>query len=241
VLGASPGDRKDCACGKPACRKMTKPTFADYRLYFVTDPILHKGRPVLEQVRLALRGGVRILQIREKERSVPDCIVLVKEALALTRACGAFLIVNDSIEVAASGGADGLHLGQEDMPVREARRILGGAAIIGLSVKTPEEAVRGEEDGADYIAVNGVFPTATKADLGYCPGLDGVAAIRKKTRLPVIGIGGITPDNCRRVIEAGAHGIAVVTALTMSDDMPSACRRLFDRMGTSERETTRRP
>ena len=212
-------------------RAAGKPSLADYRLYFVTDSRLNKGYPVLEQIDLALRGGVKIIQIREKELSVKDLINLASQALRLTRAHDAFLVINDSLEVASSIGADGLHLGQEDISPRHARKILGEDAIIGLSVKTVEEAIRGEEDGVDYLAVNGVFPTATKEDLGYCPGLEGVALIRKSTRLPVIGIGGICLGNCRCVIDAGAHGIAVVTALTMADDIPAACRCLFEEIG----------
>ena len=134
------------------------------------------------------------------------------------------------MEIARATGADGLHLGQEDIPLAEARKILGNDVVIGVSVKTVEEALQAERDGADYIAVNGIFPTATKEDLGYLPGLEGVAKIRQATRLPVIGIGGINLQNCHSVIEAGAHGIAVVTAITMSDDIPRTCRTFFEQM-----------
>ena len=213
-------------------RKAGKPSLNDYRLYFVTDPSFHKGYTVLEQVELALRGGVRIVQLREKSLPAQDFIALASQALRLTRACEAFLIINDSLEVATSVGADGLHLGQDDMLPRYAREILGSDAVIGVSVKTVDEAIRGEKDGADYLAVNGVFPTSTKEDLGYCPGLEGVALIKKNTRLPVIGIGGISAGNCRCVMDAGADGIAVVTAITMADDIPAACRCLFEQMGT---------
>jgi len=209
-------------------RKARKPSLNDYRLYFVTDSRLNKGRPVLEQVELALQGGVKIIQIREKELPVGDFISLASQALMLTQAHDGFLIINDSLEVASSIGADGIHLGQEDLSLREAREVLGSDAVVGLSVKTVEEAIRGEKDGADYLAVNGVFPTATKEDLGYCPGLEGVELIRKSTGLPVIGIGGITLGNCRCVIDAGADGVAVVTAITMADDIPAACRCLLE-------------
>jgi thiamine-phosphate pyrophosphorylase len=102
--------------------------------------------------------------------------------------------------------------------------------IIGISVKTVEEAVQAESDGADYLAINGVFPTLTKEDLGYCPGLEGVATICRNTRLPVVGIGGINLGNCCAVIEAGAHGIAVVTAITMSDNIPDTCQTFLELM-----------
>jgi thiamine-phosphate pyrophosphorylase len=209
---------------------MNKPNLHDYRLYFVTDPRLHRGYSVLEQVELALRGGVKIIQVREKELPTPDYIKLASEALKLTRAHGAFLIINDSVEAAKAVGADGIHLGQEDIPLTEARKMVGQDVIIGVSVKSVEEALQAEKDGADYIAVSGVFPTSTKEGLGYCPGLDGVMQIRKCTHLPVIGIGGINLNNCRSVIESGAHGVAVVTAITMSDDIPHTCRLFLEIM-----------
>jgi thiamine-phosphate diphosphorylase len=207
-------------------RLFPKPSLQDYRLYLVTDPRFNRGYTVLEQVALALQGGVRIIQIREKALSPSDYCVLASEALKLTRACNGFLIINDSIEVLTATGADGLHLGQEDMSVEKARERLGKNMIIGVSVKTGEEAIKAEKDGADYVAVNGVFPTGTKDDLGYLPGLDGVGRIRQSTHLPLIGIGGINLQNCRRVIEAGADGIAVVTAITMAEDIPLACKLL---------------
>jgi thiamine-phosphate pyrophosphorylase len=207
-----------------------KPILSDYRLYLVTDSRLHKGYSVLEQVKFALQGGIRIVQLREKEMPETDFIKLASEALKLTRSHNAFLVINDSVETVCVLGADGLHLGQEDMPLAEARKIVGDDVVIGVSVKTVEEALHAEHNGADYVAVNGVFPTATKEDLGYLPGLEGVAKIRQATRLPVIGIGGINLHNCPSVIEAGAHGIAVVTAITLSEDIPSTCRTFFERL-----------
>ena len=210
---------------------MGKPSLSDYRLYLVTDSHLYKGYSVLEQIKLALQGGIRIIQLREKELPETDFIKLASEALKLTRAHKAFLIINDSVEIVQAIAADGLHLGQEDMPLKKARNVLGDDIVIGVSVKIAEEAIEAEREGADYVAVNGVFPTATKEDLGFLPGLEGVTKIRQATRLPVIGIGGINLQNCCSVIEAGAHGIAVVTAITMSDDIPGACRSFFKRMG----------
>ena len=208
-----------------------KPSLQYYRLYLVTDPRFNKGYSVLEQVKQALQGGVKIIQIREKELPVTDYIKLASDALKITRAHDAFLIINYSIEVLSAVGADGLHLGQEDMSVKQARKIVGNDVTIGVYVKTVEEAIKAEKDGADYLAVNGIFPTGTKENLGYLPGLEGVTKIRKSTHLPVVGIGGINLQNCRSVIEAGAHGIAVVTAITMSDDIPRTCRSFLKLMG----------
>jgi thiamine-phosphate diphosphorylase len=173
---------------------------------------------------------VKIIQIREKDLPLQDYIQLASEALRLTRPYDAFLIINDAVEVVKATNADGLHLGQEDMPLKEARAILGQDVIIGISVKTIDEAVQAERDGADYLAINGVFPTLTKEDLGYCPGLEGVSTICRSTHLPIVGIGGINLINCCSVVEAGADGIAVVTAITMSDDIPSTCRSFIEIM-----------
>ena len=216
-----------------------KPSLSDYSLYFVTDPKLHAGYTVLRQIELALQGGVKIVQIREKELPRADFLGLACRALELTRAHNAWLIINDSVEVTAASGADGVHLGQDDVPLPEAREILGIDAIIGVSVKTLEEAQQAESQGADYVAVNGVFPTATKEDLGYCPGLAGTTRICRGVRLPVIGIGGINLDNCCRVIESGAQGVAVVTAITMSPDMPSTCRSFLERINRQKQGAKR--
>ena len=210
---------------------MRKPSLRDYRLYFVTDSRLHKGYSVLDQVELALQGGVKIVQVREKDLPLPEYIKLAKEALKLTRSHDAFLVINDFAEAVKAVGADGLHLGQDDMPLKKARKIVGKDVIIGISVKTADEAVQAERDGADYLAISGVFPTLTKEDLGYCPGLEGVTTICQNTHLPVVGIGGINLGNCCAVIEAGAHGIAVVTAITMSDNIPNTCKSFLELMG----------
>jgi len=213
---------------------MKKPSLLDYRLYFVTDPHLHRGYSVLEQVELALKGGVKIIQIREKNLPAQEYINIASDALKLTRSHNAFLIINDAVEVVKSVGADGLHLGQDDMPLTEARAILGHDVIIGVSVKTVEEVKKAERDGADYLAVNGVFPTQTKEDLGYCPGLEGVSAVSRCTHLPIVGIGGINLNNCCSVIQAGANGIAVVTAITMSENIPETCRSFFEIISKGE-------
>jgi thiamine-phosphate pyrophosphorylase len=206
---------------------MSKPAPDDYCLYLVTDSRLCRERPVLEQVRLALAGGVRLIQVREKELAPPDYIRLARAARRLTREKGAWLLVNDCVDVALKAGADGVHLGQRDVPPREARSRLGPQAIIGVSVRNAAEAAAAERGGADYVAVNGVFPTSTKTDLGELPGLEGVRAIRAATRLPLLGIGGIQAGNCRAVIDAGADGVAVVTAITLADDIPAACAELL--------------
>ncbi len=206
---------------------MPKPNRADYALYLVTDPQLNRSRPVLEQVRQALQGGVRIVQLREKKRPDSTFITLAEQALALCRSAGAWLIINDRVEVAFAAGADGVHLGRDDLPLAEARRRLGEEAIIGASVSDPRQALLAVAAGADYLAVNGIFPTATKSDLGELPGLPVLTVIGSLTQLPLLGIGGINETNCAEVVAAGADGVAVVTAVTMADDMAAASRSLL--------------
>lgn len=202
----------------------------DYRLYLVTDPVLHKGYPVLEQVRLALEGGVRLIQLREKELATGKFIDLACKALEITRQAGGFLIINDRVDVALATDADGVHIGQDDMNLRDARRLLGEGKIIGVSVRSVEEAKQAEKDGADYIAASGVFSTDTKKDVGEALGRDSLGDIKRATTLPLIAIGGIKIDNCAEVIKAGADGVAVVTGITMSDDIPQTCREFLQQI-----------
>lgn len=201
-----------------------------YNLYFVTDPVLHKGYPVLEQVRLALEGGVRLIQLREKELATGKFIDLARKALEITRQAGGFLIINDRVDVALAADADGVHIGQDDINLRDARRLLGEGKIIGVSVRSVEEAKQAEKDGADYIAASGVFSTDTKKDVGEALGRDSLGDIKRATTLPLIAIGGIKIDNCAEVIKAGADGVAVVTGITMSDDIPQTCREFLQQI-----------
>jgi thiamine-phosphate pyrophosphorylase len=202
---------------------MEKPCLQDYRLYLVTDPVLNKGYPVTEQVRLALEGGVKLIQLREKELATGKFVDLAHKALDMTRKAGAFLIVNDRVDVALASGADGVHIGQDDMSFKDARRLLGQDKIIGVSVRSAEEARQAEEDGADYIAASGLFTTDTKKDVGEALGKNSLKTIKQATNLPLIAIGGIKIENCADVIKAGADGVAVVTGITMSDNIPAIC------------------
>jgi thiamine-phosphate pyrophosphorylase len=216
---------------------MGKPSSQDYFLYLVTDPVLNKGYPVLEQVRLALEGAVMIIQLREKELATGNFVDLARKAVNMTRKAGAFLIINDHVDVALASGADGVHIGQDDMSLKDARRLLGQDKIIGVSVRSAEEASQAEKDGADYIAASGVFATDTKKDVGNALGRDSLQIIRKATSLPLLAIGGIKIENCAEVIKAGADGVAVVTGITMSDDIPATCRAFIEEIKRAFTET----
>ncbi len=180
------------------------------KIYFVTDPHLFEPETVEEACRRMLAAGVRTIQLRDKEAPAED---LLASALRLRTLCndfGALLIINDDPVTAALAGADGVHVGQGDAPAAEVRNIIGPDAILGVSVRTPEEAAQAERSGADYVAANGVFFTPTKTDLDAPLGLEGIRRIRAATSLPLVAIGGIGTANAAEVLAAGADCLAGV-------------------------------
>ena len=196
-------------------------------LYLVTDPVLCGSRGVEETCRLALESGVGALQLRDKNASTRE---LIRMAVILNNLCirhDALFIVNDRIDVAMASGADGVHLGQDDMPVFLARRFLGPEAVIGASARSSKEAALAYEEGADYIAANLIFPTDTKTDLGEPLGLKAVGELKKASPLPLVAIGGINPTNADIVRKAGADGIAVVSAIMAAENVQQAVARLL--------------
>jgi thiamine-phosphate pyrophosphorylase len=198
------------------------------RVYLVTDPVLRGARPLEEVVRDAVAAGVRCVQLRDKAACTRDMVRQARILLAVTRPAGALLIVNDDIDAAIESGADGVHVGQSDVSPAEARSRLPRSSVLGVSVRTPAEAAEAEGAGADYLAANLVFPTSTKTDLPGPLGLDGVRLLRRSTRLPLVAIGGIGSSNASSVIDAGADGIAVVSAIMAAPDVAAACRALFE-------------
>jgi thiamine-phosphate pyrophosphorylase len=190
----------------------------DYSLYLVTDRGLSRGRATLDLVRAAVRGGVTCVQLREKTCSTRE---FVAEALVIRdflKSCGIPLIINDRVDVALAVEADGVHLGQSDMPLVRARSILGRSRIIGVSAESVRDAVEAEQGGADYLGVSPIFATATKTDTAAPLGLEGLRAIRQAVKLPLIAIGGLGPSNAAEVIASGADGVAVVSAIVAADD-----------------------
>ena len=191
-------------------------------LYLVTDPVLCGSRGVEETCRLALESGVGTLQLRDKTALTGELIRMAVILQDLCRRSGALFIVNDRVDVAMAAGADGVHLGQQDMPVALARALLGTDAVIGASARSPVEAESAWREGADYIAANLVFPTDTKTNLGEPLGLRAIAELKKASPLPLIAIGGINPSNADSVRKAGADGIAVVSAIMAAEDVQHA-------------------
>jgi thiamine-phosphate pyrophosphorylase len=195
---------------------------SDLTLYLCTDRALSLGRPLIEAVEAAIKGGVTMVQLREKEASAGEFFALAKELLALTRPLGVPLIINDRLDIALAAGAAGLHIGQSDLPLKEARRIAGEGFIIGVSAATPGEALEAERDGADYIGAGAVFPTGSKADVSAVIGIEGLRAVCTAVKIPVAAIGGIGPGNARMVMEAGAAGVAVISAILSRPDIQEA-------------------
>ncbi len=198
----------------------------DVRLYLVTDASLLNGRDLADTVEASVRGGVTLVQLREKAL---DTKSFIEEARLLKRRLAPYgvpLIINDRVDVAMAAGADGIHLGQSDMPPADARRLLGPDAIIGLSLETVEDAGHLRGIPVDYVAASPVFSTPTKTDTSLPLGLEGVRAIRRMTSLPLVAIGGIHAGNLRDVLAAGADGAAVVSAILGAEHPEAAARTL---------------
>jgi thiamine-phosphate pyrophosphorylase len=195
-------------------------------LYLVTDRALCRHRTVEEVVLMALRGGVACIQLREKDASTRDFVEEAQRIKAIMAPFRALLIINDRIDVALAVGADGVHIGQRDMPCDIARRLMGPRALIGLSVETWEDVQRAGALDVDYLGVSPVFETPTKTDTKGYWGLEGLSRIRAATRRPLVAIGGLNASNAAEVIRAGADSIAVVSAICAADDPYQAAREL---------------
>ena len=196
--------------------------------YLVTAERLSAGRSTVEIVESAIDGGIDVVQLREKETSARNRYDLGLELRELTRDAGVPLIVNDRIDLAAAVDADGVHLGDEDLPIEVAREQLGEDAIVGRSVSMPEAAREAERAGADYLGVGAVYPTDSKDTdpEGTEIGLGRIEAMAEAVEIPIVGIGGVKPDNAAAVIEGGADGVAVISAITAADDPEAATREL---------------
>ena len=194
-------------------------------LYAVTDRAWVGTQTLFEQVEAALRGGVTCVQLREKELDEAAFLREAGELCALCRRYGVPFIVNDNVDVALACGADGVHVGQEDMAAGEVRRRVGADMILGVSVHTVEEARQALRDGADYLGLGAVFPTGTKTDVDQMPH-DTLRAICEAVDVPVVAIGGINQDNILQLSGSGVDGVALVSAIFSAKDIEGACQRL---------------
>ncbi|MCS7251981.1 MAG: thiamine phosphate synthase [Thermoflexus sp.] len=197
----------------------------DLRVYLVLDPVLTSGRSPLEIAEAALRGGVTALQLRWKVGPLREMLRLGEALRDLCRRYEVPFLINDRVDVAMVLQANGVHMGQEDLPPEAARQLLGPQAFIGISARTPEQARAAEAAGADYLGTGSVFPTTSKVNPTLI-GLNGLAAVIRSTRLPVVAIGGVNPENAAACIRAGAAGVAVISAIAKAPDPEAAARAL---------------
>ncbi|HHT02198.1 MAG TPA: thiamine phosphate synthase [Firmicutes bacterium] len=207
----------------------------DWDVYLITGQELSRGRTTPQVVEAALRAGVRVVQLREKDMSTRELLTLGQTVRALTRRFGAELIVNDRVDVALAIGADGVHVGQADMPLPYVRRCLPAHMYVGVSVSNGEQVGVAEQAGADYLGVGPIFPTGSKSDTDPVLGLDGLRAIRAQTSLPIVAVGGITIINAQDVIQAGADCVSVISALTAADDIIAAAEALLHKVRQAQR------
>ncbi len=196
-----------------------------FAVYLVADPV-HARRNLVSDVEQALAGGITCVQLRTKHLTDREILALARALRERCHAANAIFFVNDRLDLALAANADGVHLGVDDLPVRDARRLAGDNFIIGYSPETDDQTVAAASEGADYLGVGPVFGTASKHDAGAAIGLETLHRRAQLAGVPIIGIGGITPGNAADVIGTGAVGVAVVGAILHADDPREAARRL---------------
>ena len=194
-------------------------------LYVIIDPDACAPRTAIHVARLALEGGARAIQWRDKRRDKGDQLAEARTIAALCRVHHVPFIANDHADLALAAGADGVHLGQSDLPIAAVRPIVGARMIIGVSTNTAEEALQAEAGGADYVAIGAVFPTSSKG-VTRAANIDRIRDVRAAVRIPVVAIGGITTANIGSVVAAGADAAAVISAVCAAADPRAAAAEL---------------
>ncbi len=199
----------------------------DFKLYLITDRKQVK-MPLVDAVRLALEGGVRAVQLREKDLPVRELLQLARELRELTKEFGARLFINDRVDVASAVNADGVHLGHESMPVKAVRKVVGNDMLIGVSTHNQQEAKDAEAGGADFITIGPIFETPSKAKLGVPVGVDILIKLKSEINIPFYALGGIKSGNVAQVLCAGATGVAMISAIMASDDIKKASSKVIE-------------
>jgi thiamine-phosphate pyrophosphorylase len=197
-----------------------------YRVCVVTDRGLSRGRSLVDVVGAAIRGGATMVQLREKTASTRDLLAQARLLKNLLGPLGVPLIINDRVDVALAVDADGVHVGQDDMPIAIARTLVGPGKILGLSITSEAEILSRDVDAADYLGIGPIHAQTTKPDASEPLGVAGFAALRRRTAKPIMAIGGVKVENAAALISAGADGLAVVSAIMAADDCFEAARRL---------------
>lgn len=193
----------------------------DFKLYLITDRKQTKV-PLPEAIRLALQGGVRAIQLREKDLPIRELLSLAQKFRAVTSEFGAKLFVNDRVDVAVAVNANGVHLGHQSMPPEAVRKIVGNRMLIGVSTHTIEEAKAAEAGGADFITFGPVFFTQSKSAFGNPVGLDCLKDAKKTVKIPLFGLGGLKSGNIKQVLNSGADGIAMISEIFGADNIQRA-------------------
>ena len=209
-------------------------------IYLVTDTAACLGKSLTMVVADAVRAGVSCVQLREKNASPLEFLQKALDLKAILKPAGVPLIINDRVDIALASGADGVHLGQRDMPCEQAREILGPEAIIGLSVETWEDVEAADKLDVNYLGVSPVFQTPTKTDTKSPWGLGGLKKIGAYSRHPLVAIGGIKASNAAAVLDAGAHCLAVVSAICSAENSFEATRdlvRIFEQSTAKKKES----
>ncbi|MCS7264197.1 MAG: thiamine phosphate synthase [Armatimonadetes bacterium] len=197
-------------------------------VYVVTDRFVNPNRSHIDIAKAAVKGGASFVQIRDKEATTRQLLDWARAIRDLTRNNDTLFIVNDRVDIALASEADGVHLGDDDMPVPIARRLLGASKIIGRSVANEDEAIKAVAEGADYVSIGSIFATSTKTDAGEPIGLEAIKRVREvlPKDYPLVAIGGINLQNAAKVFEAGADAVAVISAVACADDPVDAVRQL---------------
>lgn len=201
-----------------------------FRLYAITGEEFHPGRDVVEVMEEAIQGGVDIIQLRDKTSSKKAVLEKARRLKKLAANYGIPFIVNDHIDVALAVDASGVHVGQDDLPLPEVRKLLGPDKIIGVSTHKLEEALEAEKNGADYIGVGPIFPTYSKADVVDPVTTAYIREVKEHVTIPFVAIGGIKRHNVREVIEAGAEAVCVITEIVAARDVKAASQALLAAM-----------
>lgn len=202
----------------------------DFHLYVITGEQFYQDRNYLEVIEEAIQGGADIVQLREKNKSKRELLQMAKELKKLTSKYNVPFIVNDHLDIALAVDADGIHIGQDDLPLAEARLIMGPDKIIGISTHALEEAIEAEKNGADYIGVGPVFETKSKVDVVDPVGLEYVKEVVTHTSIPFVAIGGIKLHNLDDVLEAGAKRICVISAIVGAEDVKGTAFAFSERI-----------
>ncbi len=199
----------------------------DFKLYLITDRKQIK-MPLPEAVRLALSGGVRAIQVREKDLPVRELLSLSRELRVLTNEFGAKLFINDQVDIAVAVEADGIHLGHQSMPASAVRKIVGNKMTIGVSTHNIDEARAAEAEGADFITFGPIFETPSKRKMGNPVGLEAIKDVKRAINIPIFALGGIHGRNIGHVLWAGAYGVSMISAIFGAEDIKKKAKNITE-------------